>query len=248
MKMMHGRQVVLHMSGGSHMRNLNDEKSDLDLKCFVLPTFNDLFEGKTYTKQAHSEEVDIDVQDFRRLEQLLYKANPAYLDLLFAPDIQTLGFKQMEEIVAMREDIASMNLSNLYSATMGTVQRNVNDLQNPTSDKVAALIERHAYNPKKAMLAVHLCKSLVKFYRNNFTDYKSAIWYEGEEREMMMKLKHGEPTFDEAKLTIKIWEQEALALKDIYKSKEVRTDVNDKLKILLRDLLFDAIEAGKIVN
>ena len=244
---MHDREVVALIKGGSNMRNLNDEQSDVDNKIFVLPTFNDLYESKVYSKQTTSDEVDNDVQDVRRLETLLYKANPAYLDLLFSPEIQTFGYEKIDEIIAMRDDIANMNLSNLYSATMGTVQRNINDLQNPTSEKVTKLIERHAYNPKKAMLVVHLCKVLIKFHANNFTDYKSAIWYEGKEREQMMRLKRGELSFDAVKAIIRIYETEAIELKEVYKSQELRVDVNKRLQIKLRDLIFDAIQREVIV-
>jgi hypothetical protein len=177
----------------------------------------------------------------------LFKANPAYLDLLFSPGIETFGCQKMDEIIAMRDDIANMNLSNLYSATMGTVQRNINDLQNPTSEKTRALIERHAYNPKKAMLAVHLCKVLVKFHANGFTDYKKAIWYEGEERQFMIDIKRGKFTFDEIRMLIKDWETAAQELKDVYKSKEIRVEVNNQLQEKLRDLIFDATLDGWII-
>lgn len=238
---MHDRRVVAVFTGGSHMRNLNDEQSDVDKKYFVLPTFEDLYDSKVYAKQSTSETLDEDVQDVRRLETLFYKSNPAYVDLLFSPEIQTFGHGQMNEIVTMRDDIASMNLSNFYSASMGMVQRNVNDLQNPTSEKVAKLIERHAYNPKKAMMAAHLCMALVKYHELGYKDYKKAIWYEGEQREFMMNLKRGKFTFDEAKQIIAAVEKQAKALKDDYKSKELNHDVNNKLQILLRDMVYDSM-------
>jgi predicted nucleotidyltransferase len=233
----HDREVVLAIQGGSHMRNLNNENSDVDMKYFVLPTFDDLYEKKVHSKQTTSDEIDEDVQDVRRLETLFFKSNPAYLDLLFSPHIQTFGTGHANQIITMRDEIARMNLSNLYSASMGTMQQNIKDLQNPTSEKVAKLIERHAYNPKKAMLCVHLAKMLVKFYNNNFTNYKEAIWYEGDERDFMLRLKQGHYTFDQVKQFIKIAKEDASDLKELYKSNPVNEETNETLKAILRDLV-----------
>lgn len=224
------------------MRNLNDEYSDVDKKYFVQPTFDDLYDSKVHAKSVTSEELDEDVQDVRRLERLFFKSNPAYLDLLFSPEIQTFGTGHMNQIITMRDEIARMNLSNLFSASLGTMQQNIKDLQNPTSEKVRALIERHAYNPKKAMLVVHLSKMLVKFHENGFTNYKEAIWYEGAERDFMMRLKHGEYSLDKVKVFITTAEQQAGALKDEYKSKEVNESTNETLKTILRDLVREHVK------
>jgi predicted nucleotidyltransferase len=238
---MHDREVAIIIQGGSHMRNLFDDESDMDLKYFVIPTFDDLYSGVRYSKQTVTDDLDTDVQDVRRLDELFLKANPAYLDLLFSPFMQKFGFKEIDDLLAMKDEIAKMNLSYLFSASMGMINRNIKDLQNPTSDKVKYMINTYGYNVKKAMMAVHLAKALVKFHATDFTDYKKAIWYEGEERDAMMALKRGRVPFDEAKLMIKDWEQEAKALEDIYKSNHLNEDTKNKIRGLLQTLVENSL-------
>jgi predicted nucleotidyltransferase len=242
----HDREVVVTMKGGSHMRNLNDESSDEDLKYFVLPTKEDLFTSKVYTNFQTSETVDIDIQDVRRLESLLHKSNPAYLDLLFSPEINPFSFIEMAHILRMNNHIARMNLPYLFDSCMGTMNQNVKQLQIPTSDKVKAMIEKHEYNPKKAMMAVHFANLLVRFHQTDFTDYKSAIWYEGEERDFMLGIKKGQHSLKEIKEIIAEKEVKAKELKDIYKSKEVDNYTLTNLQSLLRGMVFNSFKKGVI--
>lgn len=233
-----GREVVLSMKGGSHMRNLNDENSDEDLKYFVLPTREDLFTSKVFTKFESTETLDTDVQDVRRLESLLYKSNPAYLDLLFSPDIDTFNYPEMKGLYSLRNDIAKMNLPYFYSASMGMFNQNVKDLERPTSDKVKAMIERHGYNPKKAMMAIHFGLVLIKFHTQRFANYGKAIWYEEEERDYMLNIKRGKWKLQEVKESLAIMESRMKELEEDYKAQPFDDVTFSRIQNLLRELVF----------
>lgn len=240
------RQPVVRFLGGSHMRNLNHSDSDIDYKYFVLPTKEDLFTTKVFTDFKASPTLDIDTQDVRRLDNLFYKSNPAYLDLLFSPEIIRYGFKQIDEIIEMRDDIARMNLSYLYSASMGMFNQNTKDLTNPTSEKVKALIAQHGYNTKKFSMAVHFSRFIQRFHSNDYSDYKSSIWYEGERRQWMLSLKNGLLPLDAAKAFLEREEDEMKMLRADYSAQPVNDETHVKLKQLLRDLVFDSLKEGII--
>jgi predicted nucleotidyltransferase len=247
---MHGREVVVSMSGGSQMRNLDTTDSDVDLKYFVLPTKEDLYSSKVFKEFVSTPELDTDVQDVRRLDNLLYKANPAYLDLLFSPDIEvqdsTYDFWEMKEIIKMREDIARMNLPYLFDSCMGSINQNKSTLTKPTSDKVRALIEEHGYNPKKLMMAVHFAKFMRKYHDQGFKDYGKAIWYEGPEREYMLNLKRGSHPYEYALEMLQSEIEYVEKLKADFKAQEFNSGTYEKLQNLLRSLIFESIEAGAI--
>ena len=46
------RETVFKALVGSHNYNLADKNSDKDYKVFVLPTFEDLYNGVQYSKQT----------------------------------------------------------------------------------------------------------------------------------------------------------------------------------------------------
>lgn len=236
---LYNREVVLSLQGGSHNRNLNDEHSDLDIKYFVLPTKDDLYESKVFKKLDVTESLDTDIQDVRRLESLLSKSNLSYLELLYSVNIDCFGNKQIEEIIAMRDEISRMNLSSLYSASMGMFDNNMKMLTNPTSQKVKRLIDDYGYNTKKAMLAYHFVNFIIKFHEQDFQDFKDAIWYTGEERGLMFEIKYGKLNIEQFKTMIGRKEKEAQLLRDEYKAIPYNEDTQLKLSSLLRDIVFE---------
>ncbi len=85
--MMKDRKIVLKALVGSHNYNLATgvsvhsdtgiafPASDKDYKVFILPTFEDLYNGEMYSEQIIGEKVDWDIHDIRKLSSILFKAN-----------------------------------------------------------------------------------------------------------------------------------------------------------------------------
>lgn len=239
--MMDNRKIVLNMTAGSKIRNLDSEESDLDVKYFVLPTLEDLYASRVYTHFVSTPELDADVQDVRRLEKLLYNSNPAYLDLLFAPDVDG-HTDEMKKLIEMREDIARINLSSLFDASLGMYNRAVQDMTKPTSDKVKEMIEKYGYNTKKFMLALHFLRTIEFYHKFEFKNYGKAIWYEGVERDFMIGAKRGRFSFDEAIQILSGQEIKVKALKEDFKSHAPNEETNEKMKSLIRKTVFDSLK------
>jgi hypothetical protein len=231
------RKAVVGFSSGSVNRNLNDEDSDVDEKYYVLPLFEDLYTGKTFKDFDSTPAYDREVQDVRRLELLWYKANPTYVELLFAKEIQTFGYTQMDEILGMKNKIAAMNLSNFFSASMGIFDQQMKDMMKSTSPKVAQMINTFGYNPKRAAGALHALRTIIQFYATDFKDYQSANWYEGECREFYIKLKRGNIPYWDFMHLAEDMRVKAKALESIYKSQLLDEKTNHTLQCLLRDLV-----------
>lgn len=75
------REIVVAMSYGSHNYGTNDETSDRDYKIFVLPTKNDLYDGKSFNSQVKIDGNDVEIHDIRKMAELTAKANPAYVEI-----------------------------------------------------------------------------------------------------------------------------------------------------------------------
>lgn len=144
----------------------------------------------------------------------------------------------------MKEDIARMNLSNLYSASMGSFNQNVKDLQRPTSDKVRAMIEQHGYNTKKAMQALYFSNTIVGYHSRRFTDYGKTIWYEGESRQSMLDIKAGKVDWETMNDMLEHAEWLMKRTEEDYKSHEVNDRTLQKLQNDLHGLVFDSLTAG----
>jgi RNA repair pathway DNA polymerase beta family len=231
------RYAVVGFSSGSINRNLNDEQSDVDEKYYVLPTFEDLYSGKTFKDFESTPEYDREVQDVRRLEQLWFKANPTYVELLFAKEIKTFGHHTMRQILEMKDDIAAMNLSNFFSASMGIYDQQMRDMKRHTSEKVTEMIEEFGYNPKKFAGGIHSLRTIIRFHETDFKDYAYANWYEGKERDFYIGVKRGELDIEEALDLANDMYMKAKNLERIYKSQPLDEKTNKYLKLMLRHLV-----------
>ncbi|NEW04903.1 hypothetical protein GK047_02580 [Paenibacillus sp. SYP-B3998] len=74
----------------------------IKLKLFVLPTFDDLYNGVVYKNFTTSEIEDVEIHDVRKLEKLLYNSNLTFLELLYSVEIETFSIPEINKIVGLR--------------------------------------------------------------------------------------------------------------------------------------------------
>ncbi|MNQ36053.1 putative nucleotidyltransferase [compost metagenome] len=233
------RPVVLEMLSGSRNRNLNTVTSDVDIKQFLMPTFEDLYTGEVFKDFKPTPEKDVEIHDIRRLEQLLYKANMTYIELLFAVEINTYGHKAMQKLIDMREEIARMNLWKFYKSSMGMYNRQMKDMQNATSHTNKQMIQEYGYIPKKGMMALHFLRVVKKYHASGFTDFANSIWYTGAERDEMLDYKHGSLTYKEMTDLLHKEYAETILLEEDYQKQDFNEDTYIRLQELLRTFVFD---------
>lgn len=198
--MIDGRRILFQSVVGSHNYNLQDDNSDVDWKVYVAPTFDDLYDGVTFSKSTITLEKDVDTHDIRKLPLLLWKANLNFIEPLFS--YQTVfchsrASDKIREIFALKDDIVRMNLPVFYRAGIGTFEQKMSKLRDGTSG-TAHLVKQHGYDTKQALHAWRMLDVLTRFHENDFTDFRSVLTFEeGGQRNFALRIKAGDFTEEE---------------------------------------------------
>lgn len=234
--------IVFKSLVGSHNYNLNTEQSDKDYKAFVVPTFDDLYINdyiKTVTNI--SEEVDIEYTDIRKLENILYKSNTSFLEILFSKELEiNSDYKEeVKELLMLRDSIAKMNLRALYSSSIG-IYNSRRQLMLKANDKNKDIINAIGYDPKQAMHCYKILDFLKRFKNTDFDDFQKAIYYEHGDaaRDIMLYIKSGKPSLEEVSgiLDRKFIITE-MYCKNKYKSKEICEETNQKMSHIIKSIV-----------
>lgn len=75
-----GYNVIYIGLYGSQNYNLDDEKSDIDVKAIVMPSLNDIIFRKTTSKTVKCENGNIDVKDLITFYEVIKKGNFSYIE------------------------------------------------------------------------------------------------------------------------------------------------------------------------
>ncbi|MFA2720580.1 DNA polymerase beta superfamily protein [Bacillus paranthracis] len=203
------REVLLKANTGSWNYNLqqtkeelillelyNHKPSDKDYKMFVAPTFEDLYTGKMYHKAIITDVEDNDIHDIRKLSDLLYKSNIAYLELLFSKDIVFKDCEELQFLYSVRHEIARMNLPQLFKSTGGMFNQRMKKLDHAT-EGTQHLVNAYGWNTKEGLHTFRSVNLLVRYEETDFTDFESALRYENHERQALLDIKNGTMTKEE---------------------------------------------------
>lgn len=234
-----GRKVLLKSSVGSVNYNLTNKDSDKDYKYFVMPTFDDIYNGKYFSKGVVGEEVDYTVHDIRKLTHLLEKGNINFIEVLFANDMEY--DKSIEWLINNRDMYSTLNVPYLYDACIGTHFQKMKLLFKGTSG-TQKFVDMFGYDTKQAMCAYRMLDFIRRFVDFHF-DFKKAITYEDgtKEKAILMGLKEGRYTLTQF-LDLK---DEALEVargyKDIYKKCDKRDKAVAGLEQNIKGLVLGAL-------
>lgn len=240
-----GRKQIFRALVGSHNYNMNTAESDKDYKVFVAPTFDDLYFNIQYTKSFIGDTEDFDVHDIRKISNLWWKANVNFLEVLFsvdwqmAPELSTKLAANINTIIAMRNDLARMNLPALYDACIGMHLTKQNQIDKGT-EGTRHLVAKYGYDTKQAMHSLRILEFLGRFADNNFTDFKKAIWYNTEEpgRIKLLAVKDGQFTKAEYyHLAEQVLAETKETYAEIYKYQIPNQDIKQKLIALVKDIV-----------
>ena len=187
-----GRTVAVCSLAGSRNHCLNTEGSDYDYRAFVIPTMDDMYERKEYFKEIKGTGYEMSVHDLRRLPDLLWKSNPSFLEIIFAPE--RYMHPCMEDLLyGNRERIAGMNIPYLYNSTTGMFRDKMKHLEKGTVS-TQHLVEKHGYDTKQAMHA-HRMLCLLRWFIDEGC-FEKALRYDDTEtgktrRKFFLDIKNG---------------------------------------------------------
>ena len=155
-----GRTVVFAHSYGSTNYGNTTPDSDLDMRYYVLPTEDDLYEGKMISKYVG----DNEIIDIRLLNKLLYKSNPNYLELFNAKitKVNTPFQALWDWLQVNRYKLSTANRFAFDSAMYGMCMQKYNLIKfdKPTDDSNQgyALRMKYGFDTKSAAHFIRLIK------------------------------------------------------------------------------------------
>lgn len=236
------RKELFRALVGSHNYNLNTESSDKDYKVFVMPTFEDLYKGNTYSKSIIGEKEDLDIHDIRKLINLFFKSNINFIEVLYSTDIKISDSlpkrvrEIIEEIFSMKKEIVKMNLPYLYNACGGMHLNKMKNLIKGT-EGTQHLVEKYGYDTKQALHAFRSLDFIRRFAVMDFEDFEYAMTYGDLTREYMLEIKNGKYSVEKFENLMKLEKMTYDDLKAKYYAQEVDEATKEKLEQLLMELV-----------
>ena len=245
---------VLKVLVGSHNYGLNTPKSDKDYKIFVLPTFDDLYYGKKTSSSTikDSNNEDYEVKDIRLLLDLLRKANPSYLEILFSVEVKVdFRFEKIWKFLMQhREEIVQYNKANFFNATWGTICEKAKSLrQKKYTASSKELFDKLGYDPKQMCHFMRLYE-LLDCYSIGMC-FGDCISLNEVDSHHLLLLKNGESNWSEFYEGVITTALDSMELKKSYftnteedrnKHKEIFAKLNDMVKQFIEDDLKGHLE------
>ncbi len=241
------RIIVMKALVGSRNYNLNTESSDRDYKYFVLPSFDDLYNGMIFSTGRETPLVDYTVHDVRMLESLFWKAHVNFLEVLYSQElIFTHEAGRLQEfLLGNRKELCSMNLPHLFDSSLGMAVHHWRRLLKETPISKDS-IERHGYSIKDAYHSIRILSFLDRMIRYDLDFGKAVRYPNGEERDFLMALKSGclglaevEVRYDDLSMLVK--KQESF-----FKEHAPQPLLLEKLKSVIKELIYTKLKDGII--
>lgn len=219
------KQIAFKALVGSHNYNLNQEGSDKDYKVFLIPSSEDVAELKKSRMIKRAKE-DVTHHNIHQLKDLLIEGNVNFLEVLFSEDLEFGNSLEagagayLMELFEYREEIARMNLPGLYTSCLAFFNSQFNALRSRKKDELD-------YNTKQAMHCARILDVLIRYERQGFNDFKSALWFSDGEPEKieLERIKAGAYTKEEMLIYLtnkKAYVQEVL--KPIYSEQVINKE------------------------
>lgn len=207
---------------GSQNYAMDTKKSDVDVKCFIVPTLKDMVSNKKPVSKIYTMDDNsiIDVKDIRLLPSLLHKCNPSYLELLYSDyfltnnsyhRVPTLRLKK--QLKKVRHDICNRDVMRFMKCLKGNVHDRRKHMEKET-ETTAKDIEIYGYVPKDFHHLLRYTYMIEEINRLGKIKFESLM-----SLDFLTK-----PKFNELKLykTNPVSKVEAIRLADMYVNKADR--------------------------
>lgn len=175
-----GKEVVAVFLQGSQNYRLDEYSdeymSDIDTKCIILPTLDDIVNSKSPYSSTHvcANNEHIDIKDIRVMFEMFKKQNNAYVELLFTKYyyINPKYKKLVMELKMLAESISRMHPNQALRCMAGTSAEKYKALEHPypnTMDK----INKFGYDPKQLYHILRLNDFMKRFIAGE--SYESCL-------------------------------------------------------------------------
>ena len=245
-----GYNVIGVFLQGSQNYNLDiyekDYSSDIDTKCLIIPTLDDLIKGnKMVSCKYDFMGGQIDVKDIRVMMDMWRKQNQSYLEILFT-EYKIINPKYdfyINQILDLKKEITKMNPPLLARCISGMSQEKVFALEHiyPATIKK---IEKYGYDPKQLASIVRLTRLIEDIFIKNI-DFDKAIWYEnGKDRNEMLNIKKGKHSLNVARVMAEYNNEKIKEIRDKVVAKYGKESFNSDIYNQLSVRVYDLVEFG----
>jgi predicted nucleotidyltransferase len=151
---------------GSQNYGLELPTSDVDTKCIVVPTFQDIALNKKPVSTTHVRANDehIDLKDIRLYVQTFQKQNLNFLEILWTDYfiVNPLYAEQWNRLVSAREQIARMNPYRAVKSMKGVALEKYHAMEHPYPTKLD-LIEKYGFDGKQVHHLIRVDDYLTRY-------------------------------------------------------------------------------------
>ena len=197
-----GHEIVGIFVQGSQNYGLDEYSSeyisDIDTKCIVLPTVDDIVNGKAPCSHTHvrNNGEQIDIKDIRVMVDMFKKQNTAYVEILFTDFviINTKYYDLWQKITKYRERIARLNVNQALRCFAGISLQKYKALEHPYPT-VLDKIEKYGYDPKQLHHIVRINEMVRKYVAGK--PYTECLI--PDRKEQLMAIKKGVLSLEEAR-------------------------------------------------
>ena len=178
---------------GSANYGLDYEKSDVDTKCILVPTFKDIaFNHKPIsTTHIRENEEHIDLKDIRLIFGNFRKQNINYIEILFTKYfILNPRYKKLwNELVEDREAIAKYNMYTAIKAIKGMAMEKYYALEHRYPSK-AEVLDQYGFDPKQLHHLARLYYFIYDYIYSRKT-YAEILKTDGAKKYDLLDIKNG---------------------------------------------------------
>lgn len=228
---------------GSQNYGMADDESDIDSKCWFLPSIEQLVLNKSAISHTHvmSNNEHVDCKDIREYFKILRKQNVNFMEVLFTDYfiINPRYFDLWTDLQIHREEIARSNMYRFLKCCKGMCYEKSHALCHPYPSKMN-LIEKYGYDGKQLSHAIRIYHFAVDFALLD-KSYKECLTPENVDELMDIK-RYNIPEMDEDAAIEAM--KNAVAAMDAFEvvdNKYRKDELNPEVDKLLNEVLYKAV-------
>lgn len=176
LKYYHPDRIVGVFCQGSTNYGLDTINSDIDTKCIITPTFEEIAMNKKPVSTTHilDNNEHLDAKDIRLYIQTFAKQNLNFLEILFTPYkiINPLYESEWNKLIANREAIARMNPYRGVKSMKGIALEKYFAMEHRYPSK-AAIIDAYGYDGKQVSHLIRVYDYLYRYIQGE--SYESCL-------------------------------------------------------------------------
>lgn len=177
LKYYHPDRIVGVFCQGSTNYGLDTVNSDIDTKCIITPTFEEIAMNKKPVSTTHvlDNNEHLDAKDIRLYIQTFAKQNLNFLEILFTPYkiINPLYESEWNKLIVNREAIARMNPYRGVKSMKGIALEKYHAMEHRYPSK-ADIVDAYGYDGKQVSHLIRVYDYLVRYIAGE--DYESCLY------------------------------------------------------------------------